>query len=100
MPVGAAYFTVLGARPVLGQPFSRADERPNTRLAVVRERIWRKYLDASRDAVGRLLTLDGMPYRVVAVLSDNFSDPLEATSTCGYRSTCNQADRTPSTTTI
>jgi predicted permease len=78
LPVGADYFSVLGAHPVLGQPFSRADERPNARLAVVRERIWRKYLDASADALGRPLTLDGLPYGVVAVLPDNFSDPLDA----------------------
>jgi predicted permease len=77
MPIGADYFAVIGAHALLGKPFARSDERPNTRLAVVRERVWRKYLDASRDAIGRLLTLDGMPYRVVAVLSDNFSDPLE-----------------------
>lgn len=78
MPVGADYFGVLRARPLLGRPFDRADERPNARVAVIRERLWRKYFDARHDAVGRLLTLDGIPYRVAAVLADDFSDPLEA----------------------
>src|SRR5262245_34081087 len=64
MPVSADYFRVLGARLILGQAFDRADERPTARVAVVRERIWRKYLDARPDAAGRLLTLDGVPHRV------------------------------------
>jgi predicted permease len=78
MPVSANYFRVLRAHPILGQTFDRADERPNVRIAVIRERIWRKYLDASADAAGRLLTLDGVPHRVVGVLPDDFDDPLES----------------------
>jgi predicted permease len=78
MPVGADYFRVLRARPLLGQPFDRADERPNANVAVISERIWRKYLEASADAIGRMLPLNGVPYRVVAVLPDDFDDPLES----------------------
>src|SRR5262249_390355 len=78
MPVSADYFRVLRAHPLLGQPFDRADERPNVRVAVVSERIWRKYLDARADAAGRLLTLDGVPYRIAGVLPDAFDDPLES----------------------
>jgi putative ABC transport system permease protein len=78
MPVGADYFHVLRARPILGQPFERADERANSNVAVVSERIWRKYLDARTDAVGRMLSLNGVPHRVAAVLPDDFDDPLES----------------------
>ena len=78
LPVGADYFRVLRARPLLGQPFDRADERPNSNLAVISERIWRKYLDRRLDAVGQLLTLNGVPHRVVAVLPDDFDDALES----------------------
>ena len=78
LPVGADYFRVLRARPILGQPFDRADERPNANVAVVSERIWRKYLDGRSDAIGQLLTLNGVPHRVVAVLPDEFDDPLQS----------------------
>jgi len=78
LPVGADYFRVLRARPLLGQPFERADERPNANVAVISERIWRKYLDARPDAVGQTLTLNGIPYRVAAVLPDDFDDPIES----------------------
>jgi putative ABC transport system permease protein len=76
LPVGADYFRVLGARPLLGEPFGRADERRNANVAVIRERLWRTYLDGRSDALGRVLTLDGIPHRVVAVLPDEFADPL------------------------
>ena len=65
-------------RPVVGQLFARADERPNARVAVVSTRIWRKYLDGASDAAGRLLQINGVPYQVVAVLPDGFDDPLES----------------------
>jgi predicted permease len=78
MLVSADYFRVLGTHPILGQTFDRADERPNSHVAVVSERIWRKYLDARTDAAGRLLTLDGVAYRVVGVVPDTFDDPLES----------------------
>ena len=77
LPVSADYFRVLRAQPILGQTFDRTDERPNARVAVVSERIWRKYLDAKADAAGQSLTLDGVSYRVVGVVPDEFDDPLE-----------------------
>jgi predicted permease len=78
LAVSADYFRVLRARPILGQPFQRADERADSRIAVVSERLWRRHLDAAPDAVGRMLPLNGIPYRIAAVLTDDFEDPLES----------------------
>ena len=78
MFVSADYFRVLRTQPILGQTFDRADERPDSHVAIVSGRIWRKYLDARADAAGRLLTLDGVAYRVVGVVPDDFDDPLES----------------------
>jgi predicted permease len=78
MGVSADYFRVLRARPILGQPFSRADEHADSLIAVVAERIWRTHLGAAPDAVGRVLPLNGIPYRIAAVLPDDFDDPLES----------------------
>ena len=99
LPVSADYFGVLRVSPVLGRFFTRADEvpppsasssaaaaaaaaartgeRPPERLAVISDRIWREYLGAAPDAAGRVLTLNGIPHRIVAVLPDGFDDPLE-----------------------
>ncbi len=78
LEVSADYFRVLRVHAVLGQVFDRADERPDARVAVVSDRIWRKYLGGGTAAPGRLLTLDGISYRVVAVLPEGFDDPLES----------------------
>jgi putative ABC transport system permease protein len=78
LSVSADYFRVLRVYPVLGQVFDRADERRDARVAVVSERIWRKYLSGGADAIGRPLTLDGIPYRIAAVLPQAFDDPLES----------------------
>ena len=76
LPVGADYFRVLGVQAVAGQPFSRADERSDPGVVVISERIWRDYLGASLDAIGRSLAVNGVPHRVMAVLPAGFSDPL------------------------
>ena len=78
MEVGADYFGVLRVHPILGRAFTRADERAGARVAVVSARIWRTYLGGSADAPGRLLSLNGIPHRVAAVLPDRFEDPLES----------------------
>ena len=76
MAVSADYFRVLRAHFVLGRPFARADERADSRLAVISERVWQRHLDGAADAAGRLLSLNGIAYRVVGVLPDDFDDPL------------------------
>ena len=78
LPVSADYFAVLRVHPILGRAFDRADERANARVAVVSARIWRTYLGGRADATGRLLSLNGIPHPVAAVLPDGFEDPLES----------------------
>jgi len=78
LSVSADYFRVLRVHPTLGRVFDRADERPDALVAVVSQRIWRKYLGGGADAAGRLLTLDGTSYRVTGVLPEAFDDPLES----------------------
>ena len=77
MPVASDYFQVLRAHPILGRVFDRADERPDARIAVISERIWRTRLGGAADAAGRQLTLNGLSYRIAAVLPAGFDDPLE-----------------------
>jgi hypothetical protein len=36
------------------------------------------YLDGRADVIGELLPLNGVPHRVVAVVPDDFDDPLES----------------------
>jgi len=76
MLVGSDYFRVLGVRPLAGQPFARADERAGANLVVISERIWRDYLGSRADAIGQMLSINGVRQQVVAVIPDAFDDPL------------------------
>jgi putative ABC transport system permease protein len=75
--VSADYFRVLRVQPIVGRFFERTDERTGTRVAVVRERIWREYLGGTAESVGRLLSLNATPFQVIGVVPDTFEDPME-----------------------
>jgi putative ABC transport system permease protein len=75
--VSADYFRVLRVRPAVGRVFGAAEERRESRVAVVSARIWRSHLGSAPDAAGRFLTLDGVPHRITAVLPVGFDDPLQ-----------------------
>ena len=57
-----------GVRPILGRMFSDNDIRGVGRVAVLNEGFWRERLGASRDVLGRLLTLGDSTYAVIGVM--------------------------------
>ena len=72
--VSANYFDVLGLRPAIGR-FFLPDE--DTRLsgnnvAVISYSLWANKLGADKDAVGKTLTLNAMPYTVIGVAGKGF----------------------------
>ena len=75
--VSANYFRVMGVAPLAGRVFFAEEERPGAPVAIVSEEVWRRYLGARPDAVGRTLTLNGAPVEVVGVLPAWFEDPLQ-----------------------
>jgi predicted permease len=71
------YFDALGTPMQLGRGFVASEDVPNgPRVVVVSDRFWRRYLDASRDAIGRAVVLEGEPHTVVGVLPPGFEAPL------------------------
>jgi predicted permease len=64
----ASLFPLLGVSPLTGSLFTGADERAN--VVLLSERLWRRAFDADRAAVGRLVKLDGQPFRITGVISD------------------------------
>jgi predicted permease len=77
LQVSADYFRVMQVSLVLGRPFGTGDERPEAKLAVVSLRIWQDYLGRTPGAIGRTLTLNAVPYRVVGVMPAGYDDPLQ-----------------------
>lgn len=64
------FFAVLGATPTQGRLLIDSDLTPGSNhVAVVSHRFWVSKLAGDPAAVGRLITLDERPFRVVGVLS-------------------------------
>src|SRR5688572_2633624 len=74
--VSANLFDVLGIRPMLGRPFTEAEDRPGVDVAVVSYDLWETRLGADRSIVGRTITLDRRPFTVVGVMPPGFSFPV------------------------
>jgi predicted permease len=72
----ASLFDVLESRPAIGQTFTAADELPApSHVAVVSFGLWQRRFGGQPDAIGRILDLDGTPYRVIGVMSRAFEFP-------------------------
>jgi predicted permease len=59
---------LLGARPILGRLFTEADDRvTGDRTIMLSENCWRTVFAADPRIIGRVLTLEGLPFIVVGV---------------------------------
>src|SRR5262245_23757618 len=77
--VSAAYFDVLGVRPMLGRGFETADDRLNGPNGVVLSgALWRRRFAADPAIVGRQITLDDASYAVIGVMPAGFENVLDA----------------------
>ncbi len=60
---------VLGVKPLLGRTFTVEEDRPGgAPVVLLSERYWRRRFASAQDAVGRSLTVDGVPRTVVGVM--------------------------------
>jgi putative ABC transport system permease protein len=76
----ADVFRALGIPPIAGRAFSRDEDGvAAARVALVSERFWRSHFNASADAVGASLTLNGEPYTIVGVLPEGMRFPSRLT---------------------
>ena len=68
-----AVLPMLGAQPMLGRVFTKADDTPATpETVVLTAGYWRAKLGGDRSAIGRTLTVDGQPREIIGVLPDSF----------------------------
>jgi predicted permease len=72
--VTANHFTLLGVTPQLGRLLTAGDDAPGAeRVVVLSDRMWRREFGADPGAVGRTLTLRGLPYTIVGVAPAGFT---------------------------
>ena len=63
------YFSVLGTSPQLGRFFAADEDGPSTAraVAVVSDAFWRTRLGADPHAIGRMLSINGVPFTLIGV---------------------------------
>jgi predicted permease len=75
--VSAAFFEVLGVKPMLGRSFLAEEERGRHRVVVLSHALWQRRFGAERGVIGRTIQLNGEPYAVIGVLPPSFRFPDE-----------------------
>jgi putative ABC transport system permease protein len=65
-------FTVLGVQPVVGRVFTMQEDVPNSRVAVISERLWKRRFGGDRSIVGRPMVSQGIAYTVLGVMPAGF----------------------------
>src|SRR5688500_7334920 len=71
--VTANFFPIVGVQPALGRPFTAEEDRPNSRVVVISDRLWRTRLNADPAILSNGITLQGERYTVTGVMPPGFS---------------------------
>src|SRR5882762_679001 len=69
----AAFFPLLGVRPLLGRLFTEQEAVPNgPKVVLVSHRLWTRRFASDRSLVGRTVLVNGEPRTVIGVLPETF----------------------------
>jgi putative ABC transport system permease protein len=71
----ATLFRVLGVRPLIGSFFTEKDETDKPSAVILSDSLWRQRFGGDVHAIGQVVRLDGEPYTIMGVLSDNAAFP-------------------------
>ena len=76
----SSIFDVVGVSPMAGRAFIADDDVSGARrVAVIGHGLWQRRFGADPAAIGRELTLDGMPTLIVGVMPPDFAFPVAGT---------------------
>ena len=75
--VEANFLPVLGLEPILGRNFTADEDRPNSgeRVALLSFGLWQSRFGRDPGIVGRTISIDSQPMRIVGVLPASFEMP-------------------------
>lgn len=76
--VSPGFFSLLGTRMVAGRAFSAEEATANRQVAVIGERFWRRQWAADPEVIGRIIQINGRPYRVLGIVPSRAQLPAEA----------------------
>lgn len=66
------FFPLLGVEPLYGRLFSEQEAEQRQRLALVSHRFWQARFGGSYDAIGAMITIDGIPSQIIGILPPDF----------------------------
>src|SRR6185437_2531754 len=71
--VSGDYFTTLGVPAVVGRTLVASDDQPGaTPVCVIGYGLWRRMYGSSRDAIGRMLVINGHAFQIIGVAPQSF----------------------------
>ena len=70
--VSGNYFSGLGVSAECGRLLSPADEQEHSQTVVLSHRFWNRYFDHDCQAVGRSLSIKGVPFTITGVAAERF----------------------------
>jgi putative ABC transport system permease protein len=71
--VTAELFPLLGVQPALGRSFTANEIRPDSRVVVISDRLWKRRFQADSAILQRPIVSQGTPYTVIGVMPPGFS---------------------------
>ena len=71
--VTASFFSVLGVNPARGRPFTIEEDKPNHRVAIISDRLWRRKFGGDPGLLQKAITIDGTPRELVGIMPPGFS---------------------------
>jgi putative ABC transport system permease protein len=75
--VSAGFFRTVRVQPIVGRTFSGTEEGPSPApVVIISYALWQSAYASDPAIVGRTMTLDGQPCRVIGVMPAGFSLPL------------------------
>ncbi len=73
LAVSSNFLLILGIHPLLGRDFYPSEEKPGTAPVVLLSySLWQSHFGGDRNAIGRVISLDGRGFTVVGVLPPDF----------------------------
>ena len=73
------FFDVLGVGAQIGRALTPEDDRADAaKVAVLTDGLWHQMYGGSADALGKTMTLNGVPHTIVGVLPRSFDMPMVA----------------------
>ena len=72
----ASLFPLLGAKALLGRPYTAEEDAPSgPRVVVLGQALWERRFSGDRAVVGKSMTLNGRSYTIVGVMPAGFGFP-------------------------